>query len=555
MVIFVNNNFSAFKLFYDEFVYKKNNYVSYAKVEENLERINKALNVIRKCSKLDVKSYMKKLNASTKEIKTELEEILKKNKKIMEYYSLIYSSIINFSNDSIKDFPLIISTSFYNDYRIDNKKPLELESNSNTIPKYSSLEKKYIRIMTKNKPCLVYFVELLRKSVNSKKYDFFLEKMDDVVFNLYPLYSENHFMYISRVTKNIEGFEKIYKKLEDKVKLSDDYEDIYLKIKIAYRKKMIDWVESIKEMVNEYFDSLFHEKQTNFEAIKHLNIVNTISYSSYLEILNEMKEEKKRFDEQFKDGTFSFFSSDTTSYLFRFKYILINSFYDKRYHLNIIKGDMRSYVNAAISLYSLAVDLENNIIDYYLYLASHSKRLLRNNDVESAIISNLYNLYSPLDCLDRFENERNAFSELLNAESDEFKKKYNTELLEKRAEFDFKGMIPTVSAIKIKLNEKCKNFIVENCLDNIINYDETGLYDTRNYDLEVLCQKLSFEDIVDLYGKLKSVFNNIENSLAIPQRFICTVIYNRLGYDVSNNRESKMTEICNTYLKEDPVFL
>ena len=553
MVVFVNNSFSAFKLFYDEFVYKKSSYVSYAKVEENLFRIGLLLNEVRHFSKLDVKAYMKKLNKATKDMKFELEEILVNNKHLMEYYRLLYNSIIDYSNDSLKDFPLIISNAFYNDYRLDSKTPIELENNSNTIPKYSSVEKKNIRDITKNKPCLVYFIELLKKSNNKKKYDFFLDKMD-VILKLYPLYSENHFKYIERVSKSISGYEKIYKKLEEKVKLTDDYEDIYLKIKIAYRKKMNDWVVSIKEMVNDYFDYLFNEKQMNVDAMKHLNVVNRISYTSYLDLVKEMKEEKKEFDRAFNEGIFREISKSSDNYLLRFKSLLINSYYDNRFIINIKDGNIDDYVSCAINLYSLAIDLENNILDYYLFLASHSKRLLRNNDVDNAIIKNLYNLYSPVECLDRFEASRKIFVELLGKESNDFKKQYNTELLSKRAEYDFKGMIPNVSAIKTKLNERCKDFVVQNCLENAKNYDETGLYDTRNYDLEVLCEKLSFDDLINLYNRIKLVFDNTHGYESVPQEFICKVIYNRIGEKMEGSKEDIMKEICNTFLKEDSLF-
>ncbi len=267
-----------------------------------------------------------------------------------------------------------------------------------------------------------------------------------------------------------------------------------------------------------------------------------------------MKEQKKTFDKAFNEGVFRGIHLTEENYLLRFKSLLINSYYDSRYIIDIKQGNINDYVTCAINLYSLAVDLENNVLDYYLFLASHSKRLLRNNDVDNAIIKNLYNLYSPIECLDRFEASRKIFVELLDKESNEFKKKYNTELLSKRVEYDFKGMIPNVSAIKTKLNERCKDFIVENCLENVKNYDETGLYDTRNYDLEVLCEKLSFDDLVSLYDRLKSVFNNIEGSDAVPQEFICNAIYNRIGGKMEGSIEDIMKEICNTYLKEDPLF-
>ena len=146
---------------------------------------------------------------------------------------------------------------------------------------------------------------------------------------------------------------------------------------------------------------------------------------------------------------------------------------------------------------------------------------------------------------------------MLNSESKEFKRKFNTALLTKRVEYGFKGMIPNIAAINVKLNESCKKFIVENCLENITNFDQTGLYDTRNYDLEVLCAKLNFDEIIELYDRLKTVFNNFPDSSMIPQKFICEVIYNRLRYDdkTSEERNERLKQISMKYLKEEALFV
>ena len=497
---------------------------------------------------------MSNLNKENKKLKALLENLLNKNKAMMEYYHLMYKSRTSYGNDLLKDIPLIISNSFYNDYRLDDKTALELETSNNTIPKYSSLEKKAIREETKDISCLEYFVSLLKGSNNSKKYDKFIEKMD-VVLNLYPLYNEIHYKYFTRAISSVDGYEKDYKKLEDKAKLSDDYEDICLKIKIAYRKNIPNWDEAIKEMVKDHFDLLYKNKENDADIKKYFNIANSISYKSYLDTINNLKKEKEVLERSFEKEKKILYSENSDNYLLRFKESLIKSYYDKRYKLLIAREDVDSYVKEAISLYSLAVDLENRVLEYYLYLAAHSKRLLRSNDVESAIIANLYSLYSPLDCLERFEEVRKEFGEKLSLKSNDFKKKYNSALLTKRVEYGFKGMIPNVSAIKIRLNERCKEFIIENCLENMINFDETNMYDTRNYDLEVLCDRLSVSEIVDLYGRLKQVFMNFNNSLIVPQQFICKVISNKLDNQDDRDIKDRMIEICNTYLKEEPLFI
>ena len=118
-------------------------------------------------------------------------------------------------------------------------------------------------------------------------------------------------------------------------------------------------------------------------------------------------------------------------------------------------------------------------------------------------------------------------------------------------------MIPNINAIKTRLNERCKIFVIENCLENIANLDQTGLYDTRNYDLEVMCSRLNFDELLDLYTSLKAVFANFPDSLLIPQEFIAEVIYNRLGYE-DESEEAKIERlktICSSYLKEEALFI
>ncbi len=550
------NSFSAFKLFYDELIYKKNGYVSYGKIDKEVEEIKDAVELVRRYSKMDQKAYMSNLKKSNRIIKEKLDEVLKRNKPLMEYYFLMYKSRLDVCNDKLDDLPLIISNSFYNDYRLDDKSVMELELSNNTIPKYSSIEKKLIREEAGKYTRFEYFLKLLKSSNNCKKYASFLEKAD-LILSLNPLYNETHFIYFRRVEAMCEGFNNYCKKLEAKAKETDDYEEITLKMRIAFRKKLDDWQTGIEEMVNEYFDHLFNIKENDLEIKNHFNVANDLSYSTYLEIVQDMREEKDRLEFMVEKGTFEPVKYYGGTYLLKFREVIINSYFDKKYYAKLVPGDVQSYVEFAINLYSLARDLEDSVLDYYLYLASHSRRLQRNNDVKSAIITNLYELYSPYKSLDRFEELRKYFAGELSKENNEFKKKYNTELLNKRIEYGFKGMIPNINAIKTRLNERCKIFVIENCLENIANLDQTGLYDTRNYDLEVMCSRLNFDELLDLYTSLKAVFANFPDSLLIPQEFIAEVIYNRLGYE-DESEEAKIERlktICSSYLKEEALFI
>ena len=550
------NSFSAFKLFYDELIYKKSSYVSYAKIEDEMNSIKNAISEVRNYSKVDVKAYTANLKKQNKIIKDSLEEILKLNKPLMEYYFLMYKSRLDVCNDKISDLPLIISNSFYNDYRLDDKTALELELSNNTIPKYSSLDKKKMRELAGNTSSFEYFINLLKESPNARKYALFLEKAN-YILSLYPLYNENHYNYFNRVKKMVGNIHKMSEKLEEKAKKSDDYENISLKMRIVYRHKFNEWLYDVPALVDDYFDYLFKKKESDTEIRNHFNVANELSYKSYLEIINELKEEKERLDAAVSKEIFEPVSYIGDTYIIRFRELLINNYYDKRLYLKPLAHDVNSFVKVAIGLYGLASDLENRVLDYYLYLASHSRKLQRNNDVVSAIVANLYKLYNPFDSLDRFEALRKEFADMLHAESNEFKKEYNTILLGSRVEFDFKGPIPNINAIRVRLNERCKKFILENCLENLVNFDETGMYDTRNYELESLCDRLNFDEIKDLYENLKTIFNNFSGSAVIPQKFIATLIYDRLNYHDTNEAEKqeKLKVICQTYLKEDCLFI
>lgn len=550
------NNFSAFKLFYDELIYKRTGFVPFANVFDLLNNIKDNVEKVRKYSKTDVNEYMANLKKRNKAIRADLEEILKKNRSLMQLYFLMYKARLDICNDKLEDMPLIISNSFYNDYRLDNKTALELEMNNNTIPKYSSLEKKEMREKASQMQALDYFIELLEYSEDNKKYRTFINKVNEAK-EMLPLYKESHFIYFSRLEPVIENLCKLVPKIEEKAKLSDDYEDMSLRMKIAYKDKFDDWSLGVKKIINDYFDSLFNKKENDALIRKHFNVVNEISYSTYLEILREINEEYDELTLMYNHGDYEPVSYYGESYLFRIREVLINSYFDKRFLVKPIKGNLESYVNVAINLYSLAVDLEDSILDYYIYLASHSKALRRNNDVESAILENLFELYSPLKLLDKFEILRKDFAAMLAKESNSFKKKYNVMLLDKRVEFSFKGPIPNRAAIKILVTDRCKSFIVENCLDNLINFDVTNMYDTRNYDFSVLCENFSFDDIIELYSSLKEVYSNFPKALPIPQRFIVEVLYNRTQIEQlsDNDRKEKMKAICYSYLNEEPLFL
>lgn len=182
--------FSAFKLFYDQFIYKENDSISYVNVDRNINLIREMTIEVRRMSKRDLGLYQTKLNRANKRIKEQLDEIYKLNKALFELYYLLYKSCVDMCSDKLEDMPFIISCSFYDDYRLDNKSVDELESSSYVVPKYSSLEKKEIRSKAKGLSKLEYFVSLIKDSSNANLFVNFI-KQSDILMSIKPYINES----------------------------------------------------------------------------------------------------------------------------------------------------------------------------------------------------------------------------------------------------------------------------------------------------------------------------------------------------------------------------
>ena len=85
------NKFSAFKLFYDEFIYKRD--FNVGGVSRNLDIIKDEVLRVRKTSKYNLDNYMLVLDRANKRIKMQLNEIYEINENIYEFFYLLYTLI------------------------------------------------------------------------------------------------------------------------------------------------------------------------------------------------------------------------------------------------------------------------------------------------------------------------------------------------------------------------------------------------------------------------------------------------------------------------------
>ncbi len=541
--------FSAFKLFYDEFIYKSNQFVSYAKVDKNINTIRDLVSSLRKYSIINIKKYMKFLTETNKKLKSELDEMYKTNKALFDLYYLIYSSRVEYSNDKVEDMPFIISCAFFEDYRLDNKSVEELERSSYAIPKYSTLEKKTIRDNALGLSKLEYFIKII-KDFGKEKYDFFIEKAN-IIVNIKPKYNESREDYLKRALDNSDWFKDCFNRLYEMMVKTDDYVYVSELMEIAFRKRFFDWLDKYDELMSEYFNGLFDCMENSHEIKRYFNKGNEISYDEYLKLADEIYNEKLKLEKIYECGGFHPVKYKEDDYFTRFRESVVNSYFDNRFLLNIYEDDsVLEYADKTIELYSLAEDLENEIYDYYLFLASHSMNLGRCSDAKTSIILKLYDLYNPKDLLYKYESVRSYFDRVIRNKDLEFKKEYDNLLFEQRKYYAYEGVIPTMKAVLIKFQSRVKAFILDNYETELCSLSDD--YDTRDYDLSVLIDELDIEDIKEIYGTIKA--NISEERIGIVQKFVVTALIKKVYTSADLDYSLYYDEICKNYLKEERVF-
>ena len=229
-----------------------------------------------------------------------------------------------------------------------------------------------------------------------------------------PYINESYDKFFKRINEQIIKYNSYLVSIEEILKTTDDFEKISEVMQIAYRKKFILNNDILNEMVKLHFDTIFNRMKEDKKLRGQFNVSNDISFETFQELTDEFIQEKENLMKAYEKNEFEPISSIDDSYVSKFKELLINSFFDKRFK-NSIKDEnsINQYVERAISLYNLANDLENQIFEKVMYDASHSPELKRNNDVRSALIRKIYELYNPFYLLSYYEKAKNEFLNLL----------------------------------------------------------------------------------------------------------------------------------------------
>lgn len=563
-------NLSTFRLFYDNIIYRENDSVSYGIVKDSVEKIKKYTQYIRKIAILNNVDYMTKLDRVNDRVKKELNLIYERNPYIYEYFINIYKKNNPNSNDQVSDLPFIISCSFYEDYRKDNKTTEEFENNESIIPLLTSLEKKNYRDACKEKTELEFLVYLLEESNNHKAYKHFIYKVNDLLKEE-PKTKENHYEFFMRLEHLFKEIEVLANILYEKTLSNGDYWLITNAMLSIYKKRVKNFASDIVEMAKSHATIIFDKYKELDDFASSLNLANDIDYETYKEISDELSIEKAKYIKLFEQGEFTKVKLQANAFGCKLREVLINSYFDYRYKNTIAEdSNVKDYVEKALDIYGLANDLESQIFEKLVFDASHSENLKRNNDAKSALLKQIYELYNPTYLLHSLEEARINFEKHLKKQTKEFVYEYNNKLNDKKVELDIHGPMPNKFAVIAKVTNHRKEFILEKCLTELCTRDILNNYDTRNYDLSIMAEEIPVEEMINLYYRMVYKINEHEFNhnnqegidekarvLSAAQKFVCLDIYNKIykNKKITTDLDQKLKNICLTYLKEEPKFL
>lgn len=553
------NNFSAFRLFYNEFIYKENVMINYSKIRRYIVSIRNLSLEMRHVYKGNKELYNIKLERINSRIKKLLYNIQLLEPYLFEVYYIIYKNKVSIGSDSVKEMPFVISCSFYEDYRLNSKN--NEDGKYGIIPRFTSEDKRRIRGLATKLGEIKYFKELLAECNVNGRYEGLLNRLK-YVLEIEPLYNENHYQFLTRTEKEKLSLERMIKRYLVKATGSDDYDYITETLDVAFKKDYSDWSSNIIKALNVYFQDVYEKSKNSKSLLFEEFVANDMSYDTFVEFGREIEAEKKELDELWKSGKNIKLNFNDNSYCASFRKKVIEDFYDERLKFLLDENSsINDFAMKGLEIYRLATDLQMRIFEKTLFDASHSLELKRNNDVRSAILKKIYNLYNPNDLHGKYESLKMKFDKLLKEKGESFSKNVVVSLNELKRKEGFKGELPTNLEIKKNVITMKKDFILKNYYENLLSRDIENFYDTRDYDFKVMALEIPVNEMANLYFLIKreiKVFDNDERKEQYFQSlldFVANDILNKI--DVKYDKNDKvaydaiLADVAREYLFEE----
>ncbi len=404
------NNFSAFKLFYEEFIYKRNIMVDYNLIENNIDNIKKILFAINDLTKNDKDFYLKKIEKYNKSLKKELDSIMDTYPYFYELYYVLYKRNVE-SYDEFKDMPLVISCSFYNDFQ---------DMDKTYISRYTSKEKRQFRSDAKNMGYINYFIKVLKER-NKEYLNILIDEL--VEFTTKKIQVKDSFQEV----KN--SFSTLYKSINNQLKrcvynakLCEDYVIVKDIMEIAFKDR-VNSIEEFDTKLDDYLLVKYNLLLNSSNNVLNNYSYNYISYKEFKKIIKEERRAKNKYSEEFNiNGVISY---EESSYLNDFRESIILNYFDYR------QKDDKQFD-------SLASDIPEWLFNYKRFMAMYSNKLNRDKNIRYALLNNIYELYNPYKVYDVVKDKygKEINKSLKNKLRDFFISNYRDNLVSKTDKYD-----------------------------------------------------------------------------------------------------------------------
>ncbi len=519
--------FSAFKLFYNNFLYRNNVMIEYSKIDSS---INKIIDVLKSSVNLyhdDKELYINNLTKYQSKLKKELDKIMDTYPYFFEKYYELYTRYVN-SNDKVEDMPFVISCSFYNDYGYNS-------IDDDYIQRFSSIEKKRLRSKAKG----VSFLEFYKMILEESNKDYFkglvykINEFLNVEVDIKKSFDQNKDIYI----KDIKSLLSLNKRVLDKAKLSEDYNIIKDKMEFIYKDCFNDFGYKLEREIDKYLLYLYEVTSKNSNDFFDSIIVNDLDYNIYKDFVAKELKYKDKYDRLFEKNQVIVPNKINIAPSIRSN--IIELYYDKRLYVKDL-NDINKLIEILNGFKSLTVDIENHIWNYILFKASHTSYLGRNNNVRFAIINKLYEIYKPYDLLDRYEKNRLRVFDYITSNND----------IMNQLDIKIKDYtrISGKEDILKRLLDKRKAFIIKNANKNIYSLSED--YDTRDYDLYYISNGLDVDTLVEIFNKLVGN-NRIDSNKLVEFIAQCILLEKNNNYLVNKPDYEMISDMARNYLKRE----
>lgn len=530
--------FSAFRLFYDNFLYRNNVMIEYDKINKYL---NKIIEILKKATTVyhdDEGLYVENLTKYQNSIKKELDNIMDVYPYFFEkYYELYNRNVDNYN--TISDMPFVISCSFYNDYGNNDVQ-------DDYVQRLTSIDKKRLRDKAKKMSFIQFYKEVL-KDFNTTSYDVLIDLLDyfiNIDISIKISFEDNKKKYMNDLKKLLITNQRVL----EKTKLNDDYNIIKDKMELVYKGCFDNFQERLELELNNYLLSLYENKKKNSSDFYDTIVTNDLSYGLYKDFVVKEKRYKEKFDKIYANKQNVKPNSITVAPLLRKR--LIKIYYDSRFLFEKEKS-IKILGEKINGIKSLAQDIKDIIWEYILFVSSHTDYLKRNNTVRYAIINTLYQLYNPNDLLIRYDKVRNELVDYLKQNSDLSNKlELNTT--------NFEELLSQEDIIN-DIKKRRKEFIINNAADNLVS--KCNDYDTREYDLYYMASDLDINELREIYNELRRN-TKIEANDLLNYICQCILLLTNKKYDLNKPDYELISEVARSYLNieyeislDDTVYL